>query len=86
MRLAQITMTTKESIKQEIDKLSEEQFQLVADFIEFIKFRTQKIDTSPQKRLSELYNVLKATKPYPGKEEIRTIVGESLAQGILNEQ
>ncbi|BAY42499.1 hypothetical protein SAMD00079811_00760 [Scytonema sp. HK-05] len=33
-------MTTKESLKQEIDKLSEEQFQLVADFIEFIKFRT----------------------------------------------
>jgi phosphoserine phosphatase len=86
MRLAQITMTTKESIKQEIDKLSEEQFQLVADFIEFIKFRTQKIDTSPQKRLSEFYGVLKATKPYPGKEEIRKIVGESLAQGILNEQ
>ncbi|NMG08472.1 hypothetical protein [Brasilonema sp. UFV-L1] len=45
-------MTTKESLKQEIDKLSEEQFQLVADFIEFIKFRTQKNDTNPKKDLA----------------------------------
>lgn len=79
-------MTTKESLKQEIDKLSEEQFQLVADFIEFIKFRTQKIDTNPKKRLSEFYGALKTTQPYPGKEEIRKIVGESLAQEIISKQ
>ncbi|MDJ0619673.1 MAG: hypothetical protein QNJ63_23525 [Calothrix sp. MO_192.B10] len=79
-------MATKESIKQEIDKLSEEQFQLVADFIEFLKFRIQKVDTTPKKRLSEFYGAFKATQPYPGKEEIRKIVGESLAQEIINKQ
>ena len=46
-------MVTKESIKQEIDKLNEEQFQLVADFIEFLQFRVQKVGTSAKKRLSE---------------------------------
>ncbi|MBR8835063.1 MAG: hypothetical protein DSM106950_13780 [Stigonema ocellatum SAG 48.90 = DSM 106950] len=79
-------MATKESIKLEIDKLSEEQFQLVADFIEFLQFRVQKIDTSTKKRLSEFYGALPATQPYPGTEEIREIVGKSLAQEIINEQ
>ncbi|NJM70266.1 MAG: hypothetical protein HC862_08560 [Scytonema sp. RU_4_4] len=45
-------MTTKESLKQEIDKLSEEQFQLVADFIDFIKFCTQKMIQIPKKDLA----------------------------------
>ena len=79
-------MITKESLKQEIDKLSEEQFQLVADFIEFLKFRTQKNDTNSKKIFSEFYATLKTTQPYPGKEEIRKIVGESLAQEIINKQ
>lgn len=78
-------MASKESIKQEIDKLNEEQFQLVVDFIEFLNFRVQKVDTSAKKRLSEFYGALPATQPYPGKEEIRKIVGESLAQRIINE-
>ena len=79
-------MATKESIKLEIDKLSEEQFQLVADFIQFLQFREEKVDTSTKKRLSEFYGALRATQPYPGKDEVREIVGKSLAQEIINEQ
>ena len=77
-------MVTKESIKLEIDKLSQEQFQLVADFMEFLQFRVQKVDTLAKKRLSEFYGALRATQPYPGTEEIREIVGKSLAQEIIN--
>ncbi|MEC4815397.1 MAG: hypothetical protein SAK29_19280 [Scytonema sp. PMC 1069.18] len=71
-------MTTKESLKQEIDKLNEEQFQLLSDFVEFVKFRIQKVDKLAKKQLSEFYGALPATQAYPGKEEIRTMVGESL--------
>ena len=78
-------MATKESIKLEIDKLSEEQFQLVADFIEFLQFRVQKGEISAKKRLSEFYGALRATQPYPGKEKVREIVGKSLDQEIIHE-
>jgi AbrB family looped-hinge helix DNA binding protein len=36
------------------------------------------------KSLSDLYGVLSATRPYPGKATIRTEVGESLAQRHLD--
>ncbi len=35
------------------------------------------------KRLSEFYGILPATKPYPGKAEIRANVAHSLAQQNL---
>lgn len=79
-------MTTKENLKREIETLTEEQFRLVADFIEFIKFRNHKQEPKVEKKLSDFYGVFKTTKPYPGKEEIRTIVAESLAQEIIDKQ
>lgn len=36
-----------------------------------------------KKRLSEFYGALPATTPYPGKEAIRQIVADVLAQQIL---
>jgi hypothetical protein len=47
-------MATKESIKQEIDHLSDEQFQLVADFIEFIKLRHQKVAPTAKKKTERI--------------------------------
>jgi hypothetical protein len=73
-------MTTKESLKQEIDKLSEEQFQLVADFIEFIKFRTQKVDTNPKKRLSEFYGALKTTQPWQTLFDVTELFSEDFME------
>ncbi|MEH2377102.1 hypothetical protein [Nostoc sp.] len=71
---------SKEHIKQELDNLNEQQLKEVADLITSIKFRTQAIEKTPKKRLSELYGVLHTTIAYPSKEAIRQIVGESLAQ------
>ncbi|MCM0594473.1 MAG: hypothetical protein ACSI46_20110 [Gloeotrichia echinulata DVL01] len=79
-------MATKESIKQEIDHLSDEEFQLVADFIEFIKLRNQKVAPTAKKRLSEFYGAFRANQPEADKEEMRKIVGESLAKNIINQQ
>ncbi|MCC5624087.1 hypothetical protein [Nostoc sp. CHAB 5715] len=71
---------SKEHIKQELDNLNEEQLEEVADLITSLKFRTQTIEKTPKKRLSEFYGVLHTTIAYPGKEAIRQIVGETLAQ------
>jgi AbrB family looped-hinge helix DNA binding protein len=38
-----------------------------------------------QRRLSEFYGILPATRPYPSKDVIRQQVAEHLADQILNE-
>lgn len=39
-----------------------------------------------QRRLSEFYGVLPATRPYPGKDAIRQEVAEHLAHQTLSEE
>jgi hypothetical protein len=49
-------MTIREQIKQEIDRLSEEQLNQVQDFIAFIKFRNRRIiSVLDEQQLAELY-------------------------------
>jgi hypothetical protein len=38
-----------------------------------------------QKRLSELYGVLRATRPFPGKEVVREEVGRILGEQMRKE-
>ena len=73
---------SKEHIKQELDNLNEQQLEEVADLITSIKFRTQVIEKTPKKRLSEFYGVLHTTITYPSKEVIRQIVGEIVGETL----
>jgi len=50
-------MTIREQIKQEIDRLNEEQLSQVHDFIAFIKFRNRRtIGVLDERQLAELYS------------------------------
>jgi antitoxin PrlF len=37
-------------------------------------------------RLSDLYGALPATRPYPGKEEVRTKVGQGLGERLAGQR
>ncbi|MBD2122417.1 hypothetical protein [Trichocoleus sp. FACHB-262] len=50
-------MTAREQIKQEIDRLNEEQLNQVQDFIAFIKFQNRRaMSAFNDKQLADLYN------------------------------
>ena len=50
-------MTAREQIKQEIDRLNEEQLNQVQDFIAFIKFQNRRtMSTFNDNQLADLYN------------------------------
>jgi antitoxin PrlF len=39
-----------------------------------------------RQRLSDLYEALPATRPYPGKEEVRTEVGQDLGERLAGQR
>jgi len=53
---------------------------------EITKADEARIRVIKRKRLTDLYGALPATRPYPGKEAIRTKVGQSLGEKPLGSQ
>jgi antitoxin PrlF len=39
-----------------------------------------------RRRLSDLYGVVPATRPYPGKEEVRTEIGQGLGEQLARKK
>ena len=53
---------------------------------EITKADEARIRVIKRKRLTDLYGALPATRPYPGKEAIRTKVGQRLGEEPLGSQ
>ena len=53
---------------------------------EITKADEARIRVIKRKRLTDLYGALPATRPYPGKEAIRTKVGQNLGEKPLGSQ
>lgn len=81
MLIEKLTGDGKITIPEEIrTKLGLEEGDEVVLFMDGIQVRLFK-----RRRLSELAGALPATRPYPGKEEVRQEVGEALAKEMLSE-
>ncbi len=68
-------MNILEQINQDLSKLDDRQLQQVAAFI-----ATLKPIEKQKKRLSDFYGILPATRPYPGRDEVRQNVATYLAE------
>jgi antitoxin PrlF len=53
---------------------------------EVVEAGEARIRVLKRRRLADLYGALPATRPYPGKEEVRTEVGQGLGEGLAGQR
>ena len=53
---------------------------------EIVEAGEARIRVLKRRRLSDLYGALPVTRPYPGKEEVRTEVGQGLGERLAGQR